>query len=78
MNTLLSLYKWQVALAAALLYIVWPYFQTLANWISSQPAARELILDTVITFALTIALGYIAFTIWNDQRPVKGSRKANP
>lgn len=78
MKTLLDLYKWQVALAVALLYIVWPYVQTLANWMSSQPVARELVLDTVITFALLLALAYIAFTVWNDQRPQKTSRsKAN-
>ena len=72
MITLLQLHKWQIALAAALVYIVWPYFQTTVAWMSANPATRELVGDTVIT----VALAYIAFTVWNDQRPIK-SRKAS-
>jgi hypothetical protein len=77
MHTLLSIYKWQVALAAALLYIVWPYVSTLVNWMSANTAARELVLDAFITFALTAALAYVLYTIWNDQRPKVSSRKAS-
>lgn len=70
MKTLLAVYKWQVALAVAVLYIVWPYFNTVIVFVSSSnAAAKSLVEACFITFALTAFVLGIAYTIWNDQRP---------
>ena len=77
MKTLLVIYKWQIALAVAVLYIVWPYFNTVIVFLqSSNAAARGLVEACFITFALTAVVLGIAYTVWNDQRPTNRRSKS--
>lgn len=77
MKTLLLIYKWQVALAVAVLYIVWPYFNTVVVFLSSSnAAARSLVEACFITFALTALVLGIIYTVWSDQRPTNRRTKS--
>lgn len=80
MKTLLELYKWQIALAVTLLYIVWPYINTVVAFLSSNDlTAKRLIEASFVSFALLTLVGVIVYVIWASQRPTtRRSKPANP